>query len=52
MWFERRPHDLKRLVQAKLHLLESHADIGEYERGKAIFLSAVEDQIEAAAEKQ
>ncbi len=52
MWFERRPHDLKRLVQAKLHLLESQADIGEYERGKAIFFSALEDQIEAAEEKQ
>ena len=52
MCFERRPHDLKRLVQAKLHLLESQADAGEYERGKGIFFSALEDQIEAAEEKQ
>lgn len=52
MWFERRPHDLKRLVQAKLHLLESEADTNEYARGKGIFFSALEDQIEAAEEKQ
>lgn len=52
MWFERRPHDLKRLVQAKLHLLETQADAGEYERGKGIFFSALEDQIEASEEKQ
>lgn len=52
LWFERRPHDLKRLVQAKMHLLETQADTSEYERGKGIFFSALEDQIEASEEKQ
>lgn len=52
MWFEKRPHDLQRLVQAKLHLLNSQVDSVEYERGKTIFFSALEDQIEASEEKQ
>lgn len=52
LWFERRPHDLQRLMQAKLHLRESEADPAEYDRGKSIFFSALEDQIDASEEKQ
>ena len=51
LWLDTHPHDLQRLVQVKIHLIHSSNEVGSYERGKSIFFTALEDQMDAAGGK-
>lgn len=48
LWLDTHPHDLQRLVQVKIHLLHSTNEEESYDRGKSIFFTALEDQMDAA----
>lgn len=51
LWLDTHQHDLQRLTQVKIHLINSSNDEGSYERGKSIFFTALEDQMDAAGGK-
>jgi len=52
LWLETHPEDVRRLIQVKMHLLQTTYTIEGYEQGKGIFFSALDDQISAQENRE